>query len=509
MFIAPSHRYLASLALAAGVVLALLRPALGHSRERRISIPRHTFHGPNQHRHTGANVPNAVHIPGHPGSLANQRFHELAYGLSFREPAGTYKILQTTDGALVKYLFPNGSTFSFYIRHSGKSARLKGAINGASKDSEQHSRIGPQTQPLTLDQVKTRALNQFLFAYPSAERVKDKHPKIKIAQQPGVKLYFLVPNKKHGDWVAGQAFMLVGGRTVAMFQMQCLAHRFAKQRKLFESLLHSATLEDPQKLNGQRQRQLTAGVDWLQTITDQRINQALHGPRWFRITQNDKDVGYECVTAANARQMGDKGVRVLKQLHIDAGKSTYVSIESFFASRNGSIELWSIRSARYNNAKPKITLPGAGKPPEHAIWSEIGVRSNNDITVSRHTPSKHTTHHWKKPHNGYLSQVAAKLLMGMLPHQHAKRYAFYAYDANTGQLSLRLVSVKPLAGGKFQVTVRRTPDRAPRISTYDSRGRLIKRRLPDGRVLLRTQPDQLRKIWHIPAPNGNRRPIGR
>ena len=83
----------------------------------------------------------------------------------------------------------------------------------------------------------------------------------------------------------------------------------------------------------------------------------------------------------------------------------------------------------------------------------------------------------------------------LLPRDKPTELAFYAFNQNARKLSLRTFRIEPMPGGGYRVYDRPTPDRTEQVVTYDHNGRLIERKMSNGRTYLATTPQELKRIW--------------
>jgi hypothetical protein len=74
---------------------------------------------------------------------------------------------------------------------------------------------------------------------------------------------------------------------------------------------------------------------------------------------------------------------------------------------------------------------------------------------------------------------------------------FYAYSPKAQGLTLRRVRIEPMKGGRFAVRVKPAPSRAERVAIYSDKGKLIRKRMADGRVLVPASEQQLRAAWNV------------
>ena len=106
-----------------------------------------------------------------------------------------------------------------------------------------------------------------------------------------------------------------------------------------------------------------------------------------------------------------------------------------------------------------------------------------------------TNHHYFTGFCGEVFALHHYYYFALLPRDEPKTLAFYGFHRETRKLSLRTYRIEPLPGGSYRVFERPTPDQPEHVATYSPTGRLIERRMPDGRVFLATTPQELRRIW--------------
>ncbi|MEX0745762.1 MAG: hypothetical protein WD118_09175 [Phycisphaeraceae bacterium] len=415
------------------------------------------------------------------GLLADERWGESGFGLSLRPPAGAQTVESTTDGALVTFRVPDELTMRVYL-HQADDA-------------------------VTLDQVQEWALGQFLFLFPSATEVEDDTREQRIAGRPGARWYLLVPA---GDeqWVAGQAFMMIDPQTVAMFQFESDAHSYRAARRRFEAVLDTVQLLEPAELDRQRTALVEAGDAWLAELTPERIKAALRKRALLRVLEGDRDVGYERREARATEKLGEAGLELdVRSRVMRKPDEAFDTARSYFMSDDGDTEIWSIVTTqrdverRRNLNRPSGDSPAAMDAPRTGNFADTGLRSGNRITVSREGATQINEKQWDVPPEGYLSQVGAYAMPSLLVEQARERselppaMAFYAYHPSAGRLALRQVRVEAHDHGGWVVFDRPAPDRAEQMSIYDVRGRLVERRMGDGRVFKPATEAELRDAW--------------
>ncbi len=396
------------------------------------------------------------------------RWSEQAYGMSLEVPAGSGQVEQTDDGALVKFLTQDPSTISVYIRRSQTDLNLPG--------------------------VKDKAIGEFGFIYPSAVTLAQDSEPVTVATRAGLGLFMLVPDDKESDWVFGQVYTLIDPTTLAIFQLDCDASDFDAANQTFQAMIRSVRLADPIELDRVRTKRIDAGRAWLESIKSEQVKSALIPEQWLRITQGGEDIGYMRIRQHDEAEHVPPGTGVAIRSHIVEGTSAYDAEGKFFEADDRSVEFWTITTT-LRTPQESPHHPTAPPQPTTRDWRQTGLRDGNAMEVSQETPSSIKKLPWKIPPYVYLSQVNQYVMPALFPHSEPTELAFYGFHQNTQKLSLRTYRIEPLPGGSYRVYERPTPDRAEQVQTYSPTGRLIERRMPDGRVYLATTPQELKRIW--------------
>lgn len=402
------------------------------------------------------------------GAQGPSRWAEHAYGMSLNAPPGATWIEQTDDGARVKFITKDPSTISIYVRQANAE--------------------------LNLPAVKTKAIREFGFIYPSVVTLAQDSKPVTIAGRKGLGLFLLVPDDKGGDWVFAQVYTLIDPKTLAIYQLDCDVKDFDVALKSFQAMLDGVVFADPTELDRKRTERINRGRAWLETIDRGRVKSAVLDEQWLRITQLGKDVGYMRIRQHDEADHVPPGTSVSVRSHILEGPNTYDTEAKFFEADDRTVEFWTITTTL------RIPQSGAHNPdappqPDIQNWRQTGLRDGDAMEVSQESPTSIKKLPWKVPPYPYLSQVNMYILPALLPHDEPTELAFYSFHQNSRKLSLRTLRIEPLPGGSYRVYDRPTPDRTEQIATYSPTGRLIERRMNDGRVYLATTPQELKRIW--------------
>jgi len=393
-------------------------------------------------------------------SLLGDRWQEHSYGVSLRPPLGTRLVSQTGDDAIVRFYGPDGYAVRVYIKKSSTD--------------------------LTISDLVTKAIHQLGTAQPSAIILEQKP--LNPAGRSGAAIYFKIPDPKRGPWVMGQAFVQINARTFVMLQLEATLKIFPSSRSIFEAVIDTLDVQDPKELDRQRATQIQAGQDWYQSITPARRRAVLRPHTWLRIVEQDTDIGYMHITQKPDTQMGLPGIRVDIWSRIQIQTQTYDSVSNFFVSNDNTHEFWSVRTTLRS---PKKRFGPTAAPS----WSETGVRSNEDITISLERPTGINEYKWKKPPEGYLSQAEIHMFEQLLTHKTSKEMGFYTYYPNTQKIVYRTTRAQAHPDGTLTIHTRPSPQQEEHISHYTPKGDFIKRVLPGGRLLLPASKQQIKAKW--------------
>jgi YD repeat-containing protein len=429
----------------------------------------------------------AAEADGGEAVLAEGRWHDNAFGLSLRPPLDAKPVEQTADGAIIKFIDPPGYTVSVFIRQS----ELRIHFNTLKQQTALEVSYG-STEANLIDDVE-----------------------IQPGGRQGSLTYFRVRRGQADDWVFGQAIVRIDPYTYGIIQLDSTVTGFAQNRRVFEAMLDSIEFTPPQDLDRMREAWIRTGARWHGNVTRDMLRRAMVAEQWYRVLEDGKDVGYMRTRHSLASEFGLLGIRVEVMSRIVVGSDTFDTESFFWESDDGVAELWSVQTARRSlrqtavpGAAPRAgpgagtRQGGAGNVPVMApeLFEETGVRSNqlgqNVISVRRRVPGTEEEKQWARPPEGYISQVEVHLLPSLLPREQ-QDMGFYAYSSQDAELTLRTLQVFPSEDGGYVVRERAAPNRAEQVATYDARGRLVRRQMADGRVIVPATPQQMRTIWDI------------
>jgi len=407
--------------------------------------------------------------------LAPQRWREHSFGLSLRPPLGAQLTQRTADDAILQITTPDQASIRVYIKNT--------------------------TVDLQVPDIVTKAIHQLGGVHPSATILEQSQ--LQIAQHPAAVIYFHVPGPKRTSWVIGQAFLQINLRAFVMLKLEVDRNQFDLAQPVFDAVIHTLELQDPDQLNRLRTQQIAQAQAWLETIDTNQLHQAIHGELWLRIIeggdeggdQGGKDIGYKRVSTRITSEMDLPGLRVDIQTRVYHGSYVYDSLSNFFVSDDNTHEIWSIRTtARPANPHAPVNQSA---PSQKSSLAQTGLRSNDTITLTNETPTGIHQHTWQRPEVGYISQAQLHLLGQLLSPPVTSELGFYAYHPDTQKITFQTQRVIAAPDGSYAIHSRPTPQLGEQVSYYDAQGHLLKHQLPDGRVLLPTTRPALAVRWKL------------
>lgn len=315
----------------------------------------------------------------------------------------------------------------------------------------------------------------------------------------------------------GDGAKLVSGYTVfplspgqfAIFQLDCIDAEFDRARSAYETVLATVAITDPAELAADRAAGLLAGdrllaqfngEDLLNMLPSTAQFYRLYRPSSDGLEGDEQEVAYQVVEMRRG-QRGELDPRKPKSRWMQAdrdwgiiatvkarfldGQRLVDSESVFFLSLDRSNEAWSIHMA-------------VKRGKDAAIFTETGAREGDAIEVNIIQPGQpQVTKRWRKPPEGYLSQVETLLLPFMLARIGAEtEFAFYTYQPQHNDIMLRRDTFErsDRAGEWMQIT-RPSEDAALDRTVLDADGLIVRKQLASGVVMEAVKFDRLLSIW--------------
>lgn len=402
--------------------------------------------------------------------LSDVRWQEDSYGLSLLEPADFRRLELPADDALVQFVSPTGTSFSIFIRRA--------------------------KEELNLNTLKQQASAEITLGLGEALLIDDLV--VEADGRPGSITYFPTQQREGGNRVFGLGLVKIDPFTVVVLHLEGGVESFEGDRAAFEAMVRSIEFANPADLDRVRTAWVKAGERWLSGVDHDSLQKAMIPEQWLRIVDTQgNDVGYARIRQRLDTMLGIEGIHIEVNSRIQAGPESYDTESFFFQGEDGSVELWSVRTAQRSDDKNQPRLRSNTRPSGPQVVSETGLRSGGRIKVKRQAPGEVDELEWPTPPNAYLSQVDLQLLPALLPRNRQNEFGFYAYSTSKGRITLRTIQIYPTDDGGYVVRERPSPERDEQISRYDERGRLIRREMADGMVMLPATAEEMRAIWDI------------
>ncbi len=422
--------------------------------------------------------------------LDNQRWQEYSYGISILPPLNANVNKLSVDDAIARITTRDGYGIHLFIKET---------------DTE-----------MTLAQVQELAIEQMTVAYPSANALKDDIATVNDYKQ--LALYFYLPQTKQGPWVTAQTFVQISPKVFVLFQLETPKAKYDLANPVYKAVIASLKMTDPRELVAKRETLLDAGHELLAKLQFEKLKDQLIPEQWFRFVEGDRDIGYMRIRQAygkldgreiaNNNAMERMGFKIEVMARIQLGNTLYDSINTSYVSTERDEEIWSIRTTERPRDPRKITqfklrdqqqlkFDAQQIPIDmQNTWVETGLLSNGKIQLNRRQPTSDRNYTWDMPPKGYLTQVDLYLLPMMLADQPDGQWGFYAYHPNKGKVSFRTERLEHLAGGKYRVYSRLSPeDIQEQVTDYQANGQIIKRVLAGGRMLIPAPRHQIERLW--------------
>lgn len=400
------------------------------------------------------------------------RWQDASFGLSLQPPAGATLVQNARDTEILRIRCKEGITINFRLRSV--------------------------EAPLNIEGLAKQAIQSMSLAHPTS--LISEQRLVTIAGRAAARLQFYVPNDKTGPWTLAQTLILLDSHNVAVLHMDVAQHDLERAAPLFDAVVKSVRLEDPRHIEKEREAAILRSEAVLARLTAERISVVLAPDRWFRIIENDVDVGYMRIRQFRDTEMNLPGIRVDIQVRMLEGEKAADTLGNYFLADHKRTEIWSVRTTmRDKQARPRPQL-GRGRqiePGATVSWAETGLRSDDEITVTVSTPSGKRDARWDRPPKGYLPHVLQTIIPLLLPRDATQTFAFYSYYPNATSLVLRTERIEPRPDRSFMVHTRAAPDESESTSEFDANGRLIRQMLSDGRIVLPSTLNQINTIWRM------------
>jgi len=443
-----------------------------------------------------------------PDTIAGRVFSEAPYrvesmGLSVRMPEGvTVSSTSTTDGVRSFVATPEDNTWLLRVL----SPRVSdGSLTPSDVTDTMITEIvepgggqeGGRRPTMDGMSLKTKDGRKEVFG-----RVDD----LQTGGAEGSRFYVSIAQPTGSELVTGFTVFRPAPGMLLVFELNCLKSEFARARPVYEAIIATAEIRDPEELASERAAGVVAGETLLADLDGAAIASHLPvGPEWTRLYEpgptgrwgDDKEVAYQSLTIKKgrrgelARNRGksswssserEKGFIAEMAARYLEGERTIDVLSTYFLSEDKSGEAWSVRM-RVRDRFDEFT------------WTETGVRSGGEVRVSISQPDGTVTDKsWPTPPEGYLSHVEALLLPRVLAERGVEgSFAYYRYNTQLGELTLRRDEFSASADG-WTLTTRSHEDAAEETFELTSEGALDRGALGGG---VRSAPIGQRELLGI------------
>ncbi len=401
----------------------------------------------------------AASAPARP--LQDRRWQDDAYGISLRAPIDCRFDMPTEEQQLA------------VIRDEQGAFRITVAVKQPNRD-------------VPLAKLAESAVQQMALAVPATVLLDEVDRK--IDDRPGRVLYFSVPMARGEDVFRGQALVRLDDRMYGVLEIQAHVNHREAARATFQTVLDSVELTDPEVLAKRRGELVERGHEWRKQLTAEDLHEVLIEERWYRLLENDRDIGYMRIRERLAEESQTPGIRIDVQSRTVRGAVTIDSTANYFLSDDDTQEFWSVTTTSRR--------PGEyGRGQQTSTVQETGIRTNARIELTVEGPAGREKSAYVRPLTGYLSQVEAWLLPRLLPVKRTSTaYGFYFLVSETQSVSFRHDTMRR-SDGEIVVESKVLANRPAVVARYDKGRRLIEKRLTANRRLVPATETMVRQLW--------------
>ncbi len=210
----------------------------------------------------------------HPVQLAQQRWEEIAYGLSLRPPANAELTQYTPDGALAHFTVKDAYTIRVFIHPHVRSERQWLSGKGTPEANWRSSRdiwkrtggpmqygFNPQKEkdtadegaddadapePVSLGDLKNATIREIAFSNPEASLLEDEL--ITVSDRPAARMMYKIRSKHFGEWYLGQVLLKIDPYTIARIELHADANAIDQARPAFDAVVNSVKFKSPLRL---------------------------------------------------------------------------------------------------------------------------------------------------------------------------------------------------------------------------------------------------------------------
>jgi hypothetical protein len=474
--------------------------------------------------------------------LTDERWSELRYGLSIRQPHDAKRVPDTAQGDVMRWALPNGARISLSF--------ARGVYEGVSYDPQSRQHKTART-PARVDLLKKQIGDELKASAGSVINTRTDQV-VELDKIGGVINYYIIkPPKKNAEpYFFGVGLLQLDQLSVAVLKLECPQEQLAEAVSTFECMIHSVEVEEAKTVNQRLHEWLQNAEKVLDELTQEDRLKAMRDDRLYRVLENGKDIGYTRIwqryqdeayykqlKASRDKDAGpldgidrfeSEGNAVFTQTRLEGKGIIIQSLNEAIDVPGEPTAYWQIKNAMQYKNDPNnlrsgtwvetgvrgVALIGGkrmdhlqitreGTPPRRMV--EYLLERENDPERRLRYPSadprsypsgKLSEKAWPTPKRAFLSPVDATLIPALLPNEE-KTYCFSAYHQETTRIDFRLMRVEPSANGGKTVYLRPVLDLSEQVLVFDANNELISHTYPDGRSLKKTTRQELARIWGV------------
>jgi hypothetical protein len=473
--------------------------------------------------------------------LSDERWSELRYGFSIRQPDDATVVPDTAQGDVVRWAMPGGTRISLSF--------ARGAYEGVFKKPD--GTAGTKLMPAKVDLLKKHISDELKAVAGQVVNTRTDQV-IELDSIGGVINYYVVrpPRKDAKPYFYGVALLQLDPFSVAVLRLECPPEQVIAAVCTLECMVDSVQVEPAKDVNRRLHGWLQNAETLLAEIDQQDRLAAMRSDRLYRVLENGRDIGYTRIW--QRYQDADYYKRLKAQRGPEAGPLG--GIDRFEAQGNAVFVQTRLESQGVILQRLYETIDTPGEPVAYwqirnalqyandpnnlraGTWIETGVRGvamiggkrMDHLQITREgTPPRHMVDFllererdperrlrypsadprsypsgevvekaWPTPKRAFLSPVDAALMPGLLPRDE-KTYLFSAYHEETTRIDFQFMRVEPNPNGGKTVYLRPVLDLSEQVLVFDRDNELISHTYPDGRTLKQTTRQELARIWGV------------
>jgi len=338
----------------------------------------------------------------------------------------------------------------------------------------------------------------------------DRTERLGLSGLEASRFYVRLERPDGSGMVSGYTVIGTGPGRFLLFELTAPAEGFERVRGVYESIIGAADIRDPGEAAQERAAGVIATDRLLESLNREDFASMLDDePRYFRLyrpaaTGADADaeeVAYQRVLLTEG-QRGELAPNKSRDRWTAADRQHgyIVRIDGRFLDQGRVVDSRSIYFLSLDREEEAWTLRMRIRDDKRREqnWTETGVRLGDDIKVTVDQAGQPPTlTQWKRPPEGYASQVESYLLPRIYVRFGAPSvFNVYRYNSATSELTMRTDEVAPLeSGGGWSLATRTHADAPIETTVLDEQGRIIRRVLPTGIVMEPSSLDRLKRIW--------------